>query len=139
MQCGGDQQAFTVRTEAGDERTVHDLPVKERSFERHHDEVPPSLLKPVAHPNNCLTSFSIESGRGTNDEIVVGPPREHIAGIPSFRDDRTGFEIDPVHFESRSITQVRGDENCSGMSRVGQNILRAHAAERGEITHVATR
>ena len=56
-----------------------------------------------------------------------------------FERDGAGLEIHPIHVEDRAIAEVERDQERFRMLRVGQDILRAHASERSEIAHVATR
>src|SRR5207302_2180316 len=97
---------FAIGIEAGDERTIHDLPGKQRPFERHNDEITPQFVGRIAHPNNRATTVPIEGSCGANDEIVVSLPSENVTGIRSFESNRDGFEIHAVYVEDVSIAQI---------------------------------
>ena len=59
--------------------------------------------------------FPSKAVRSTDDEIVIGPPSQHVARIGCFERDRAGLEIDPIHvenFSSRRLSPTNSDFGC---------------------------
>ena len=52
---------------------------------------------------------------------------------------RARFEVDAIHVEGLRITAVQGHEDELRMLQVGQDILRPHAGERGQVAHLVVR
>ena len=139
VQRGMDDQALAIRREPGDERSADHLPVEERLLEGHYNEIAPWFVDRVAHPDERVPAFPIEGRRRADDKIVVRRPCKDVARIGRLERDGARFEIDAIHVEGLRVTAVQGHEDELRMLQVGQDILRPHAGERGQVAHLVVR
>jgi Zn/Cd-binding protein ZinT len=139
LQRGMNDQALALRREPGDERSADDLPVEERLLEGHTTRSRHGLSTASRTRMSVFPLFPSKAvaARMTKSLSVV-----HVRTSPWIgRLERDGarFEIDAIHVEGLRVAAVQGNEDKLRMLQVGQDILRTHAGERGQIAHLVVR
>jgi hypothetical protein len=121
--------------ERGHERTVHDLAVEQRLFERHRHQVAPRLVRGVAHADDGVAGDGIERGRGADHEVPVRVPGQHVAWVLRLQRHRAGREVDAVHVEGAPVAQIEPHQHHARVLGTREHVLRAHALERRQVAH----